>query len=324
MHRLSDLATLRNSSEISSTGSNSRLLSGAMVETSRCCLKPEPAERRSSSRIALVSICLLPGHAQFRSGGRGFNRMPDTTVPPEFSWEIDPAFKEDVFVFARLEYERHDKPRTRGGYWWTDGPDADFNFTLRLHQMTSLKVRPGFNSIPIEPEALSRHPFVYMIEPGKLEFRDDEIKALREYLLNGGFMMVDDFWGDGEWSNFEYEMKRVFPERKWHELELDHPIFHTVFDLKEKPQLPAIENFIYRDWTFERRDTDGDGELDNHDPHYRALYDDKGRMMVIACHNTDLGDGWEREGEDERYFRQFSEKFAYPMTINIIFYAMTH
>ena len=89
-----------------------------------------------------------------------------------------------------------------------------------------------------------------------------------------------------------------------------------MFTLKEKPQVPAIQIWRGTGLTYERWDAQV--------PHYRALFDDSGRMMAIICHNTDLGDGWEREGEDPEYFRQFSETKSYPMGINIIFYAMTH
>ena len=131
--------------------------------------------------------------------------------------------------------------------------------------------------------------------------------------------MVDDFWGEAEWYNFYDEIKRVFPDREPIEIGLDHPIFHAVFDLKERPQIPSIDWALrgrYEGITWEREDAK--------QVHYKALYDDRGRMMAIICHNTDLGDGWEREGEDEWYFREFSEKKAYPLGINIVFYAMTH
>ncbi|MGH7199010.1 MAG: DUF4159 domain-containing protein, partial [Planctomycetaceae bacterium] len=163
------------------------------------------------------------------------------------------------------------------------------------------------------------HPFIYLIEPGTLEFTEDEVSALRRYLLNGGFLMVDDFWGEAEWDNFYHEIRRVFPDREPLELPLEHPIFHCVYDLTEKPQVPSIG---VAQWgraegvTWERADAK--------QVHYRALFDDQGRMMAIICHNTDLGDGWEREGEDRWYFQEFSEKKSYPMGINIVFYAMTH
>ena len=143
--------------------------------------------------------------------------------------------------------------------------------------------------------------------------------SLRRYLLQGGFMLVDDFWGEREWYNFYTQIKRVFPDREPVELPIEHEIFRCVYELKEKPQVPAVE-FAVRNRgtgiTWERPDA--------RDPHYRAIFDDKGRIMVMICHNTDLGDGWEREGVSEWYFREFSEKKAYPMGINIVTYAMTH
>jgi len=227
-------------------------------------------------------------------------------------WENNKELPEDVFTFARLRYSSW----RSSGQWRIDWPDADFNLSFRLQQLTSLKVHPEGKTIDITDENLREYPFVYMVEPGSLELSDAEAEALRRYLLGGGFLMADDFWGEDEWANFHKEFRRVFPEREPVELDISHPIFHTVFDLKEKPQMPSITSWYHSGVTYEREDAK--------EPHYRAIFDDKGRMMVLACHNTDLGDGWEREGEDPRYFRQFSEKMAYPMAINIIFYAMTH
>jgi len=166
---------------------------------------------------------------------------------------------------------------------------------------------------------LFNYPFIYMSEPGDLYFDDAEVKALRKYLLNGGFMMVDDFWGGDEYDNFAAEMKRVFPKREPKELPLEHPIFHNVFNLKERPQVPSIGPAT-KGQMFEWRPGPDDGS----EVHYRGLFDDEGRLMVIICHNTDLADGWEREGENHYYFKTFSEPKAYPMGINIIIYAMTH
>jgi len=154
-----------------------------------------------------------------------------------------------------------------------------------------------------------------------LMFSDEEVVILRKYLLNGGFLMFDDFWGDSAWSNVEHEMKRVFPDRSFNELALDHPVYHCVFDIKSKGQVPNVHTGTesqHTGITWEYHDGD------TRTVHHRAIHDDKGRMMVIATHNTDNGDGWEREGEDEYYFKNFSEKIAYPLGINIIFYAMTH
>jgi hypothetical protein len=228
-------------------------------------------------------------------------------------WEVDPQFKSDVFTFVRVRYGGWG----RGGSWATDYPDSDLNFSFRLQQLTSLKVNPQPKILELTDEELFDHPFIYMIEPGGLIFTEEEIVALRRYLLNGGFLMVDDFWGEVEWDNFYREIKRVFPGEKQEpqELDLDHEIFQCVYKLTQKPQVPSINHFengyTYEGW---------DGQT----PHYKAVHDDKGRMMAIICHNTDLGDGWEREGENIEYFRQYAEKWSYPMGINIVFYAMTH
>jgi len=238
------------------------------------------------------------------SGNR--NGVPD--------WQNDHNFPDDLFTFCRIKYRSW-----RGGAWATDYPDADLNFSYRLQQLTSIRAHHEGKILELTDPALFDHPFIYIIEPGGIQLDDDEVAALRKYLLAGGFLMVDDFWGENEWEVFHEQFKRVFPERDLVELPLEHPMFHCVYDLKKKYQVPSIGMaHAGREYgiTWEREDA--------REAHYRGVFDDKGRMMAIVCHNTDLGDGWEREGEDEWYFREFSEKKAYPMGINIIFYAMTH
>jgi hypothetical protein len=203
-----------------------------------------------------------------------------------------------------------------------DFPLGDLDLSYRLQQMTSLQVDPDGRTVKITDTNLFDYPFLYVVEPGRGVFADIELPILRKYLLNGGFLMFDDFWGDAEWEAFAAEMERLFPaasypNQKMVDLAADHPVFRSVFPLKEKPQVPGSPHFVRRGASHERGP---EGE----EVHYRGIYDDKGRLMVIACHNTDLGDGWEREGENEEYFRQFSEPKAFPMGINIIVYAMTH
>ena len=239
------------------------------------------------------------------------------------TWKIDPEFLYDTFTFVRVRYSvdsTHGYGHDPAYRWRTDAPDSDINFSWRLSQMTSMAVHPDGDFIDLTDPRLYSYPFIYIVEPGRLHFHDEEVVALRRYLLNGGFLMFDDFWGEREGRNLFDEMRRVFPDRESQELDLKHPIFHCVFDLKEKPQVPNVSLGIRSEFnggiTWERSDA--------RNPDYRAIYDDKGRMMVMICHNTDNGDGWEREGESEYYFHEFSEKKAYPLGINIIFYAMTH
>ncbi|MDY3560758.1 DUF4159 domain-containing protein [Gemmata sp. JC673] len=259
-------------------------------------------------------------------------RQPRYRAPSELpanragvpDWKVDPNFKNDVFTFVRIEYDslRRGFGRGGGGGWRTDWPDAELNLSFRLQQLTSLRVNPNPIVLRLTDPRLFDHPFIYIVEPGGLVFSEDEVLALRKYLTNGGFLMVDDFWGDAQWENFLREIKRVFPDREPQELPADHEIFRCVYHLKEKPQIPSIGAAYAgkaEGITWER----GHGG-NTQTVHYKGLFDDKGRMMAFIGHNTDLGDGWEREGEDPWYFREFSEKKAYPLGINVIVYAMTH
>jgi len=274
-------------------------------------------------RWLAILLVVLAGAATVTLAQRYYQRRAEQRVVPY--WEPDKEFAQDVFTFVRIQYSSGYGGRgyrgygRSGGSWATDYPDSDLNFSWRLHQLTALEVNPEGVVLELTDPDLVNYPFIYIVEPGRLAFSEDEVEALRRYLLNGGFLMVDDFWGEAEWDNFYQEIKRVFPDREPEELPLEHPVFHAVFDLKEKPQIPSIDVALYgrsQGITWERPDA--------REVHFKAIYDDKGRMMVIICHNTDLGDGWEREGENEWYFREFSEKKAYPLGINIVFYAMTH
>lgn len=234
-------------------------------------------------------------------------------------WQIDKQFTKDVFTFVRIKYSSSGYGYRGSGVWHVDYPDAELNLSYRLQQLTSLKVNPDAKVLELTDKELFDYPFIYIVEPGELLFNEEEVKNLRRYLLSGGFLMIDDFWGENQWRNLYQQMKRVFPEREPEELDLTHPVFNCVFPIKEKPQIPNVGLGTASQWN-------GGVTWETHDakePHYRGIYDDKGRMMVIICHNTDLGDGWEREGENEYYFREFSEKKAYPLGINIIFYVMT-
>jgi len=277
----------------------------------------------TKSRYILVILLLMAIVGAGAVFARRYSRRRYSERRDVPNWTPNREFSHDIFTFVRIRYSSgYDGygggygRSYRGGRWATDYPDSDWNFSFRLQQLTSMEVHPEGVVLELTDPELFNYPFISMLEPGRLVFSEDEVKCLRRYLLNGGFLMVDDFWGEDEWDNFYYEIKRVFPDREPVELPLSHPIFHAVFDLKEKPQIPSIGVALEYGVTYERNDA--------RTPHYKALYDDKGRMMAIICHNIGFGDGWEREGENEWYFHEFSEKKAYPLGINIVFYAMTH
>ncbi|TWT34399.1 DUF4159 domain-containing protein [Blastopirellula retiformator] len=269
--------------------------------------------------VAMVVFAVLGGIAlaQFSGGngffnrrGRGYRRAPEQGVRND--WEIDERFQHDAFRFARVKYSSY------GGWgnkWAVDFPESDLNLPHRLRELTSIEVHPESVIVELTDENLSDYPFLYMVEPGDMYLSDEEVAGLRRYLLNGGFLMVDDFWGEQEYANFYENIKRVFPDREPEELPLEHEIFHLVYDLQEKPMIVSIGSWM-RGRLSERPDAK--------EPHYKGIFDDQGRMMAIICHNTDLGDGWEEEGVDPTYFKEYSERFAYPLGINIITYAMTH
>jgi hypothetical protein len=274
------------------------------------------------SVVALVAVTAMVAVAQrgrYRSRPwweREF-RPEDVDRGGVPEWSNDERFKEDVFTFARVRYNSYG--RRRGGGWDTDYPDADLNFSYRLHQLTAIPADPHGKIVELTDEKLFDYPLVYMIEPGGMYLEEEEVLALRRYCQNGGFLWVDDFWGEEEWLNFYENLKRVFPDREPKEVPLEHPIFHTVYDLKKRPQIPSIHS----DWE-SGYSTDRPWDPTAVDVHYYGVYDDKGRMMAFIGHNTDVGDGWEREGWAVDYFKQYSEKWSYPLGINVVTYAMTH
>ena len=279
------------------------------------------------------------GQRMMRTPGVSFDEGTATTAREVTThstdvpvWTNTPGFEKDAFTFCRLRYVSAYWGRRRSlGSWSTDFPDSDMNLSFRLQQMTSLKVNPDGRFLRLNNKDLYNYPWIYMVEPGRLVLNEDEVKTLRDYLNNGGFLMADDFWGDLQWENFASEMKKVFPGREFKELEMDHPVFHTVFDLnmpKQRLQTPNVgdamrsldPNDSHYGMTWEDRSGPSAEEM-----HVRAIADDKGRLMVIATHNCDNGDGWERETVgDGAFFLAFSEKRAFPLGINIIVYAMTH
>jgi hypothetical protein len=216
------------------------------------------------------------------------------------------------FYFTRAAYRG-----SRGGWWgraaWsTDYPKADRQFLVVLRRVTNLDAYALENAIALDDPDLRRYPFLYAVEVGHMALSDAEVGALRDYLLAGGFLVVDDFWGTLEWEVFEANMRRVFPDRDIVELPPDHEVFRAYYRIDELVQVPAVNN-VRRGRTWER-----DGRV----PHARGIFDDAGRLMVAINWNTDLGDAWEWADIPE-YPLEYST-FAYEMGVNLILYAMSH
>ncbi len=212
------------------------------------------------------------------------------------------------FYFTRAAYSSYG---WRG--WQVDYPKADRQFLIGLQRLTNLDSYAMENGVLLTDPDLGRFPFLYAVEVGHMQMSEPEVLALRRYLHQGGFLVVDDFWGTYEWLNFAGEMGRVLPGRPIEDIPLDHPLFHSFYQVDEIVQVPNVGQGIRGGPTWER---------DGYTPVVRGIFDDERRLMVLINWNTDLGDAWEW-AEDPRYPLTYS-LYAYEMGINFIIYAMTH
>lgn len=214
------------------------------------------------------------------------------------------------FAFARLVYESN-------GYdswprWRADWPDAEFHFSQGLDRLTAIDVAPNGVLVRLSGTDVFDYPWIYVVEVGALVLPMSEVKQLREYLLRGGFLMVDDFHGQFEWQNFERVMQRVFPNRPIQELADDAEPFHILYDLSSREQIPGIRALMNnKTW-----------EKGGRYPHWRGILDDQGRVMVAITFNQDIGDAWEH-ADDARYPAALTTQ-AYRLGVNYVMYAMTH
>lgn len=242
----------------------------------------------------------------------------------------------DKFTFVRVQYdsvggmdEAYYFFEGRLWYRWeTDYPEAEQNLLYRLRELTNLQVNPQPIALRLTDEQLFEYPFIYMCDVGWQLLTDEEVKALRAYLERGGFLWADDFWGEAEWWNFRDNMERVFPEYEFRDIPNDHPIVNIVYPLEGCPQIPAKSFWeaygTPHDLPQTHREPTGGIEGVNK-VNFKGIFDpnNNNRLMVVASHNSDIGDGWEREGEERHYFERFSVK-SYAIAINIITYALTH
>ena len=262
--------------------------------------------RRTLLAVVLGLIASQYAAAQF---GRS-RRIPAMALATRDSFDGD-------WHFCRLAYQ--------GRSWATDYPDADYNFSTRLSELTKTPVSKDSSGVPrpliVRPTdaTLFQCPFVMLWQAESLYLSDEDAAQLRRYLLKGGFIWSDDSWGSYAWDHFSNEMAKVLPpsEYSFVDVPLNHSMFRTLYDVPRVPQIPGISFWWGTGGATSERGAD------SADVHVRAIVGKNGHILVLATHNTDIADGWEREGVDPRYFYEFS-KDSYAVGINILLYAMTH
>ena len=270
--------------------------------------------------VAACCCALLAGTLVAAQGyGQRWGRM--RYEPPHFP--TADSF-DGFYNFCRGMF---DSSRREGGGqgWSTDYPDADINFSIRLSELTKTRVsrlpngEPNHLVIRIGDDALFQCPTLHMEDVGTMHLSEPEVVRLREYLLKGGFLYVDDFWGDAAWQQWEEQIGRVLPPDRYPIVDLtpEHQLFRTMFIVPRLPQIPSINHWMRMGGGTSERGAESAV------PNIRGINDRHGRLMVLMTHNTDISDAWEREGEDPRYFYQFSPD-GYAVGINIMMYALTH
>lgn len=265
--------------------------------------------------VALTSIFAFQRPFRVYSSMERYDVVP---VPPDWQEKTE-------WVFARLMYPQHRFARF-GGRWrgvsdWTDGgtswtqdyPRADRHFAAAMRRLTRVNVRSVEQPVNLDDgDDVYNWPWMNAGEMGDWKLTEAQAKALREYLIRGGFLMLDDFWGTEEWQRFEESIKLVFPDRPITEIANADAIFHTVYDLDDRYQIPG-------QWALRQgRTYRNDGEV----PHWYGIFDDHNRVMVAMCFNSDVGDSW--EWADEPMYPEKYSALGIRIGVNYVVYAMTH
>jgi hypothetical protein len=240
--------------------------------------------------------------------------MPLHMPPPQFS--------DGAFTICKMMYTSN-RREANGFGWSTDYPYAGLNLMVRTSELTKTRISKDgtgeakYWTIHLTDPELFECPFLVGSDVGTIGLAPVEIARLREYLLKGGFLWVDDFWGTRAWEQWADAMRQVLPEFPIFDIPQDHPIRETLFDVQNVPQVPGIN--------FWRASGGGTSERGPDSPHvdFRGIADSHGRLMVAMTHNSDIGDSMERESEDPAFFEAFSPQ-GYSVTINMVLYALTH
>jgi hypothetical protein len=263
--------------------------------------------------VLLGVLTIGVAHAQRLFGGYYGYTPPRPPTPHSF---------QGAFNFCRIEFTSNRREK-RG--WSTDYPGADINFSIRISELTKTRVTkqardgdPEYVVVRLTDPQLFQCPFALMEDAGTMILSDEEVTAFREYLLKGGFVFVSDYWGPRAEQQFDEEIGRVLPRAEYPiiDLPMDHPIWHTQFEVTKVPQMASIQSW--------RRTGGGTTERGISDPvDVHGIADTHGHLMVVMIHNSDIPDGWEREAEDPAYFIRFSPG-AYQVGIDVVLYGLTH
>jgi hypothetical protein len=275
----------------------------------------EKLDARLVRLLALASIVLIVATTAWAQR----LRLPEgLVVPPRYpTAEIeDGNFRVCKIIYTSVRREAN------GMGWSTDWPYAGRHLMIRVSELTKTRISkdahgdPNHWSVRLTDDALLHCPFTTASDVGTLQFSPEEVTRLRQYLLKGGFLWVDDFWGTAAWNQWASEIHRVLPEFPIFDIPAEHPIRHMLLMVTAVPQVPGVNVWLRTGQTSERG-------ADSTHPNFRAIADDQGRIIVLMTHNTDISDSWEREGEDSTFFARFSPS-GYALGINVVLYALTH
>jgi len=276
--------------------------------------------------VALAAVVLVAGsHAYAQFGQRGFGggmlvgeQGDPAELPPEVWPDRNAAGCHLLYTSVRRE--------ANGAGWRTDYPWGQRHLLMRLSEITKTRVSwltagvPHVWLVQLTDDALFDCPFVMASDMGTIGMTDEEAARLRLYLEKGGFLWVDDFWGEAAWEHWSRELGKAMPPSEYpiEDVPLTDPIFRTVFEVKKVPQVTSI-----RFWRAAGGQSTSERGAESDVAHLRAIRDKHGRIVVVMTHNTDVSDSWEREGDDPEFFYQFSPQ-GYGLGINVFVYAMTH
>lgn len=259
-------------------------------------------KRGTRTIVAVLALCAVTSVVFAQ---RGFRRgyMPAADQPL--------AGEPREWTFARLAYDG--SGYGGGSRWPVDYPGAEYHFSQAVERLTRIDVHPEGHIVSPDSDELFNYPWLYAVEVGSWAFSDSQATRMREYLLRGGFLMVDDFHGEYEWQIFMEGMRAIFPNRPVEDVPADEPLYSLAYEIGDRIQVPG-PNYMWSGMIYER----SDGVT----PHWRGIRDDDGRWMVMISHNIDYGEGWE-QADNPAYPEAFTGQ-AYEVTVNYLIYAMTH